>query len=99
MGPVTSTVEAVVCAREWSCADVQRIIGCESTGDPLSVSPDGQNWGLLQISLVHLDKLEALTGSRDPYLLLEPEVNVAGGWLVYVEAEDLGAGWAPWACR
>ena len=88
------TVEAVVCAREWSCADVQRIIGCESTWDPLAVSPDGRNWGLMQIGLVHLDKLEALTGSRDPYLLLEPEINLAVGYALYVES-----GWAPWACR
>ena len=89
-----SDIEAIVCAPEWSCAVVRRIIGCESTWDPLSVSPDGQNWGLMQISLVHLDKLEALTGSRDPYLLLQPEVNVAVGYAVYVES-----GWAPWACR
>ena len=94
MGPATSTVEAVVCAREWSCDAVRRVVSCESTGNPLAVSPDGRNWGLLQIGLVHLDKLEALTGSRDPYLLLEPEVNVAVGYALYVES-----GWAPWACR
>lgn len=87
-------LSALVCAREWSCADVRRIISCESSGDPLAVSADGRNWGLLQINLVHLDKLELLTGSRDPYLLLDSEINVAVGYAVYVES-----GWFPWACR
>lgn len=80
---------------EWSAQVLHAIIQCESTARPLAVSPDGQNWGLLQLNLVHLDKLEALTGSRDPQLLLDPAVNIAVAWLVYVEADY---SFSPWVC-
>ena len=102
---VVSTAQdwtALVSQYEWDATAVLVIIAgptdtCptgESAGQARAVSPDGQNWGLMQINLVHLGKLEALTGARDPYLLLDPAVNIAVAYEVYLAA----AGFSPWAC-
>ncbi len=72
--------------------------GCpngESGGNPGALN--NGNYGLLQISAVHVGKLERVTGSRDLTLLFEPAVNIAVGWLVY--AESGGGSWLPWSCR
>ena len=57
----------------------------ESSGDENAVSPDGQNWGGLQINLVNY--------AGDPYDLLDPAINVAVGHDVW-----LSQGYAAWAC-
>ena len=65
-------------------------MACESGGDPAAISPDGQNWGLMQVNLVHLWRV-----GGDPYRLLDPETNMRVAWDIYVD----GGGWGPWACK
>ena len=67
----------------------------ESGGDPRAYN-DG-NYGGMQINAVHVEKLYAVTGSRDLTLLFDPEVNVAVAYLVWRDSG--GRTWLPWACR
>lgn len=62
-----------------------RIIECESHGDENAVSPDGENWGGLQINRSNYD--------GDPHDLLEPVLNVAIAYSVW-KSQGYGA----WAC-
>lgn len=95
VGAAAQDWTALVSQYEWPVFHAIRIIRCESDGRSWAVSPDGQNWGAMQINLVHLDKLEALTGTRDPQVLLVPTINIAVGYAVYIAA---GRTWSPWAC-
>jgi len=52
--------------------------------NPLAVSPDGRNYGLFQINLVH---------GYAPQDLLDPAFNVRVAYALYQDQ-----GWAPWAC-
>lgn len=98
----TTDWRTLVSQYPWDVETVLRIIygpypcpNGESGGNPRAVSPDGANWGGMQINYAsHADKLYAVTGSYDPYLLLDPAVNVAVGYLVYVA----NSGFGPWRC-
>lgn len=80
----------------WPVQEVERVMMCESGGDPSAYNPSG-SYGLLQIQeFYHRDKLMAAAGSDDPALLFDPAINVAVGWRVYVAA---GHTFLPWSCR
>lgn len=67
---------------------------CESGGNPNAYNAGG-SWGLMQIQAFwHLDKLEAITGSRDPNLLFDPAINLAVANIIYLDS-----GWQPWSCQ
>ena len=87
-----STIRELICAPEftWECGAALAVMACESGGDPAAISPDGQNWGLMQVNLVHLWRV-----GGDPYRLLDPETNMRVAWDIYVD----GGGWGPWACK
>lgn len=84
-------IQAIITKYEWDAGTISRIISCESTYIPMAMNPSGAR-GYLQIMPVHVDKLERVTGSRDLDLLFVPEINIAVGWLVYVDGGGLG----PW---
>ena len=70
------------------------IAWCESRGDDRAVN--GTSYGRYQINYpYHLDKLEAVTGRRDPNLLFDPAINEAVARLVYAAS---GNTWSAWAC-
>lgn len=46
----------------------------------------------------HKDKLFAVTGSYDVNLLFDPAVNIAVGYLVWLNGGPHGKSWAPWSC-
>ena len=73
--------------------------GCpngESGGNPLAYNAG--NYGLLQINYdSHVNKLLRVTGSSDPALLYDPAVNIAVGYLVWLESG--GGSFLPWSCR
>lgn len=72
----------------WPVEQAERVLMCESSGDPSAVSPDGQNIGLFQINLVHIGKL------RGGESLLDPVVNVRIAYQIWADQ-----GWGPWSCR
>lgn len=68
----------------------------ESGGD--AGAYNNGNYGGMQINYsAHRDKLISVTGVDDPNRLFDPEVNVAVGYLVWLESG--GGTWLPWACR
>ena len=116
---VRDDLAAFACAPQyaWPCEDALRVIrgptppnerapdGCangESGGDWGAVN--GDNIGLMQIHWPsHLDKLEAVAGTRDWRQLFAAEVNVAVGYRIW-DGEDgvLGngsGGFSAWSCR
>lgn len=70
---------------DWDMSTMLRIVGCESTDNPDAVSPDGRNWGLMQINVVNWD--------GDPRALLNPATNIAAAHGVW-----LRQGYAAWSC-
>ena len=95
-GGLVPSLRALVCAPAyaWRCDDALRIAMCESGGNPAAYNPSG-SYGLMQIQAYwHLDKLEAVTGSRDPALLFDAAINLAVADIIYRDS-----GWAPWSCR
>lgn len=75
---------------DWDLVTVERIILCESHGDPRAISADGQNWGLGQVNLVHLSRVNG-----DPYALLDPATNIRVMHDIYID----NAGFSPWSCK
>lgn len=66
---------------------------CESTLNPGAVSPDGRNWGLFQINIVHRSSFEQITG-RSWSDVLNADANAQfARWL-----HDQSGGWGPWSC-
>ena len=66
---------------------------CESGGD--WNARNGDHFGGFQIAARwHLDKLERVTGSRDPNLLFTPSVNIAVAAIIYADS-----GWSAWSCQ
>jgi hypothetical protein len=74
----------------WPLGEAYSIFWCESTGDWGAISPDGSNFGGMQINAIHAWRLG---GNLD--LLLIPEVNVRVACDIYRD----NAGWGPWACK
>ena len=89
-GAADGDLRALIASKAWPFAEAWVVMMCESGGDPAAISPDGQNWGLMQVNLVHLWRV-----GGDPYRLLDPETNVRVAWDIYVD----GGGWGPWACK
>ncbi len=69
-----------------------RVARCESTLDPGAVSPDGANWGLMQINVVHRGLVASMGYSWGQMLQAGPNLAVARA--VY----DRAGGWGPWSC-
>jgi hypothetical protein len=69
-----------------------RVARCESTLDPGAVSPDGANWGLMQINVVHKGLAASMGYSWAQMLQARPNLAVARA--VY----DRAGGWGPWSC-
>ena len=89
-------LRALACAPQyaWDCGAALAVIACESGGNPAAYNPSG-SYGLMQIQAYwHLDKLEAVTGSRDPALLFDAELNLVVADIIYRDS-----GWLPWSCR
>lgn len=70
-----------------------RIARCESRFDPTAVSPDGANWGVMQVNVVHKGLAAAMGYSWGQMLQVLPNLAVARA--VY----DRAGGWGPWSCR
>lgn len=68
-----------------------RIARCESGLDPTAVSPDGANWGLLQINVVHRARAARMGYAWAQMLDAGPNLAVARA--IYDEQ-----GFEPWAC-
>lgn len=93
--PVGAAWRADILRYPWPASEVERVIGCESGGNP--GAENGTNIGLLQINWpYHLDQLAAVTGKRDWQLLFDPAVNLAVAYLIW---RDEGGNWSAWACR
>lgn len=60
----------------------------ESGGDPSAISPDGQNWGLGQVNLIHLWRVDG-----DAQALLDPATNIRVMHDIY-----LSQGYQAWSC-
>ncbi len=69
-----------------------RVARCESTLDPTAVSPDGANWGLMQVNVVH--KALAARMGYSWAQMLQAGPNLAVARAVY----DRAGGWGPWSC-
>ena len=89
--PVTSTVQEIVCAPQWSwdCGWALRVVGCESSWDPSFVNPAGPYLGLFQIWLGHLRPGGILEGMAE-IELLAVEGNIRAAHSVY-KAQGPGA--------
>lgn len=84
-------VEAVICSVPWPCSEALSVAWCESRYIATAVSPDGANWGLLQVNLVHLWRV-----GGNAYALLDAETNVRVAYAIY---QDAGYSWRPWSCK
>jgi hypothetical protein len=69
-----------------------RVARCESGLDPAAVSPDGANWGLMQVNVVHKALAAAMGYSWNQ--MLQPAPNLAVARAIY----DRAGGWGPWSC-
>lgn len=69
-----------------------RVARCESTLNPGAVSPDGANWGLMQVNVVHKGLAARMGYSWGQMLQAGPNLAVARA--VY----DRAGGWGPWSC-
>ena len=85
----------------WPCAEAEAIVygptpSCptgESSGD--WNARNGDHYGGFQIAARwHLDKLERVTGSRDPNLLFVPAINIAVAYEIWSADGDFSA----WSC-
>ena len=87
---------ALICGAPytWDCDEALRVFGCESGLNPAAYNPSG-SYGLTQIQAYwHLDKLERITGSRDPALLFDAKINLDVAEIIYRDG-----GWSAWSCR
>ena len=83
-------IRALICSYPWPCAEALEVAWCESRFEPNAVSPDGQNFGLFQVNLVHLGRV-----GGDRTSLLDAATNVRVAYAIWRD----NAGWGPWACR
>ena len=83
-------IRDLICSYDWSCDEALRVVYCESRFQPGVVSPDGRNWGLFQVNLVHLARV-----GGDTTALLDPATNVRVAYDIYRDA----GGWRPWSCK
>lgn len=90
-----SDIPALVCAPNlaWPCAQAVAIELCESGGDPAAVSPDGEYWGLFQLSR-RWHEWRFIRRGWSWVDALDPAKNIAIAAEIYDDA-----GWAPWSCR
>ena len=70
---------------DWDCDKAQRVMMCESRGDPLAYSAG--NAGLFQISYIHSRRV-----GGDLASLYDPVVNVRTAHSIWSEQ-----GWGPWS--
>ena len=102
-GETGAQAEVDLCAPgfSWPCAEAEAIVygptpSCptgESSGDWSAVN--GTSYGGFQINWpYHLDKLERVTGSRDPELLFVPAVNIAVAYDIW----NADGGFSAWSC-
>jgi len=84
---------ALVCSYDWPCEEALSVAWCESRHDPAAVSPDGQNWGLMQINE---STWRPFFGEARWSQVLEAEENVRMAWEIYQRA---GMTWQPWSCK
>ena len=76
----------------WDGPNVWAVAACESSGRPDAVSPDGQNWGLMQLGVIHKARAERLGFTWEQ--MLQPRPNLLVAYDLWLDQ-----GWAPWACR
>jgi hypothetical protein len=69
-----------------------RVARCESRLQPGAISPDGANWGVMQVNVVHRGLAARMGYSWDQMLQAGPNLAVARA--VY----DRAGGWGPWSC-
>lgn len=84
-------IEALVCAYSWPCAEALSLAWCESRYDAAAVSPDGANYGLFQVNVIHRGRV-----GGDVRALLDPVTNVRVAYEIY---RDAGYSWGPWSCK
>ena len=73
----------------WPADQAYRVMMCESGGNPNAISPDGQNWGLMQLNLVHLWRVD---GNAQAFL--DPATNIRVAYEIWSEQS-----WIPWAFK
>jgi hypothetical protein len=84
------SVRAIICAQPWPCDQAIRVAQCESSLNPSAISPDGANFGLMQVNAVHRARV-----GGDLSRLLDAATNVAVAYAIYLDA----GGWGPWSCK
>ena len=77
----------LICSYDWDCDKAQRVMMCESRGDPLAYSQG--NHGLYQLATV-----QGYRVGGDLASLYDPVVNVRTAHSIWSEQ-----GWQPWGCR
>ena len=90
-GGAGGDVRAIICSVPWPCEEALRVAFCESSLSPGAISPDGRNYGLMQVNIIH----HARVGG-DVSRLLNAAVNVAVAYQIYAAA---GYTWQPWSCK
>ena len=72
--------------------EVRAVAQCESEGSPAAVSPDGRNWGYMQLNVIHEARAARLGYSWEQ--MTEPGPNLHVAYSIWEES-----GWIPWACK
>lgn len=91
-----SSVEQAIAAHFGDVYDqAVAVADCESSLNPNAMSPDGRNFGLFQINVVHRDDFEQFTGRTWDDAIFDPDANAAYARKLY----DGHGGWRrDWAC-
>jgi len=76
----------------WDMSDVSAVASCESGGLGNAISPDGQNWGLMQLNVVHKARAARLGFTWEQ--MLDARANLLVAYDLWLDQ-----GWTPWACR
>lgn len=85
-------IEAIICSYPWPCAEALAVARCESGLNPIAVSPDGANWGLMQLNQ---PTWAPYFGAQRWASVLDATANVAMAYEIYQRAGS----WASWSCR
>lgn len=81
----SQSLEELICGyQDWDCAKAQRVMQCESTGNPGAYAAG--NIGLFQVNQIHAWRAGSVSA------LYEPSVNVRVAHELWSEQ-----GWRPWA--
>lgn len=73
-------------------SQARAVAQCESSFDPNAVG--GNNYGLMQINIVHRADFEQFTGRPWHDGIFDPDANVMYARKLYDEL-----GWSPWSCK